>query len=99
MTMTPPLAALALLLAAAAPAMAQDAQALAQENFVQADADGSGDLTREELVQLISLNAEDDLGNARRAKRMGMESRAFDRVDANGDDHVSRDEIRAMARR
>ncbi len=94
-----PRAFLPILLAAwaglAAPVSAQD-QPLGAENYRQADADGDGILVYAEFATFIDLAAADGLGNAERISARGWHSRAFSRVDADGDGRVTPQELEAM---
>ena len=76
-------------------AVAQDRE-LAAENFQEADANGDRNLTYEEFVTFIDLNAADDLGNASMVSSRNMYQRAFNRMDANGDGLISVEELQAM---
>lgn len=73
-------------------------QALAAENYQQADADGDGRLVLTEFTNFIDLNAADGLGNAARVSSRGMHARAFERVDADGDGAVTLDELQKMSK-
>lgn len=91
-------AATALAVAAPGASFADDAQqALAQENFLQADKNGDKALDRSEFRKLIDLNAKDGLGRADMVKRFRKYSMAFSRADANSDDLVTPDELAALA--
>lgn len=72
-------------------------QELAAENFMQADANQDGALTRGEFQTLINLNADDSLGRASMIKRFGRYDTAFNRIDANQDGFVTPEEMQAMA--
>ncbi|MEO1274359.1 MAG: hypothetical protein AAFU72_12605 [Pseudomonadota bacterium] len=91
------------LLALAIAATAADASASeakreqAVENFLEADANADGALTRNEFATLISLNADDGIGRARMVKRLGKQDVAFGRLDANADGLVTTDEMKAAA--
>lgn len=76
-------------------AAAQEA-ALAQENYLQADANGDGRLAYAEFATFIDLNAADEIGNAKRVSARGLHARAFDRVDRNGDGIVTPEELQAL---
>lgn len=81
-----------------APAWAAESQENAvAENFIQADANADGALSIAEFNALIDLNAADGIGRAAMIKRMGKQSVAFGRLDANSDGVVTTDEISAMA--
>lgn len=76
---------------------AQENRDAAAANFAEADANADGALTIDEFTRFIDLNAEDQLGNARRIQRTGRYATAFGRLDANEDGLVSRSEIAALA--
>lgn len=76
-------------------AQAQDAQIIAA-NHAQADANTDGLLNEAEFSAFINLNAEAGNKGAIRVRNNGMHARAFNRVDANGDGTVSREELQAM---
>ena len=78
-------------------AVAQN-QALAVENYKQADTDGDGQLVLAEFTDFIDLNAADGLGNAARVSSRGMHALAFKRVDADGDCAVTLDELQKMSK-
>lgn len=86
-----PLAAAALL---GSPALASDEErALAAENYMQADADADGALTRAEFTMFINLNADDNLGRAAMVRRFGKHDVAFARADGDGDGRVTPEEL------
>lgn len=66
-------------------------------NFLQADTNNDGLLYQSEFELLMRLNADDNLGRASIVVRSGAYGRVFDRLDANSDGAVSRDEIQALA--
>ena len=68
-------------------------------NFLEADADGDGALTREEFTRLIDLNARHDIGRARQIARFNRYGVAFGRADANSDGVVTREELSTLASR
>ncbi|MEO0624224.1 MAG: hypothetical protein AAFU49_06360 [Pseudomonadota bacterium] len=70
---------------------------LAAENFMQADVNADGALTRSEFRTLIDLNAEDGLGRAAMVKRFGRYDTAFGRVDQNCDGLVTPEEMKTLA--
>lgn len=76
-------------------AQAQDAQIIAA-NHAQADANADGFLNKAEFAAFIDLNAEAGNKGAIRVRNHGMHARAFNRVDANFDSTVSREELQAM---
>lgn len=82
---------------AASSAAAQTNRDAAAANFAEADANADGVLTIDEFTRFIDLNAEDKLGNASRIQRTGRYSTAFDRLDANKDGLVTREDIAARA--
>lgn len=75
--------------------MAQDAD-LAQQNFLEADANADGALAYSEFATFIDLNAADGVGNAAMISERGLHARAFGRLDANGDGAVSAQELPAL---
>ena len=85
----------------AAPVLANeeaDDQAMARENFQQADADNDGQLTAAEFRKFIDANAEDGLGRAGMVRRFGAYETAFERVDKNEDGVVTPRELTAARR-
>ena len=79
----------------AAPALAQDTNALARENFDQADANDDGKLSPTEFRVFIDENAKDEIGRAAMVKRFGAYDRAFATLDQDEDGFVSGAELRA----
>jgi Ca2+-binding EF-hand superfamily protein len=73
-------------------ALAQN-DALAAENYQQADANGDGHLAFEEFASFIDLNAADGIGNAHRVSSRGLHAKAFKRVDADGNGLVTPEEL------
>ena len=69
---------------------------LGAENYLEADVNGDGVLAYAEFATFIDLNAEDDLGNAKLVSSRGMHSKAFERIDANGDGIVTPEELQAV---
>ncbi|WP_394689832.1 hypothetical protein [Hoeflea sp.] len=67
------------------------------ENVAQADANGDAALSRGEFDMLLQLNAQDKLGRAAQIVRLGRQSMAFNRIDADGNGLVTRQEIQALA--
>lgn len=86
--------AVALLLLSPAFAQAQDNQ-LGRENYIQADVNQDGVLVYAEFVTFIDLNAADNLGRAKTVSSRGLHSRAFKRIDTNGDGIVTPGELQA----
>ena len=70
---------------------------MAAENFMQADANEDGALTRGEFKTLINLNADDGLGRAAMIRRFSRYNMAFGRLDANEDGFVTPEEMQAAA--
>ncbi|MEM1268160.1 MAG: hypothetical protein AAGI50_19305 [Pseudomonadota bacterium] len=89
---------LAVALLVAAPGLASD-QALAQENFQQADLDANGALDAAEFKAFIDLNADDNLGRAAMLRDRGMYTQVFQRIDANSDGILSGEELSRMSQR
>ena len=85
------------LTSAQAQSLSVEQQEMAAENFLQADANQDGALSRSEFKTLINLNAQDDLGRAGMIKRFNRYNMAFGRIDANEDGFVTPEEMRAMA--
>lgn len=69
--------------------------AVAEENFESADADGNGALDRDEFKAFINANAEHNLGRAKQIRRFRAYGRAFSRLDADGSKSVTWEEIQA----
>lgn len=67
------------------------------ENVAEADADGDAALSRGEFDMLLQLNAQDNLGRAAQIVRLGRQAMAFNRIDADGNGLVTRQEIQALA--
>lgn len=67
------------------------------ENVAQADANGDAALSRGEFDMLLQLNAQDNLGRAAQIVRLGRQAMAFNRIDADGNGLVTRQEIQALA--
>jgi Ca2+-binding EF-hand superfamily protein len=85
-----------MMLASAAPTVAQDRREQARANFEKADANKDGVLDLAEFTTFINLNADLGLGQAPMIRRIGGYSTAFKRLDTNRDDRVSREEIAAQ---
>jgi len=66
---------------------------LAKQNLQQADANGDKVLSYMEFVTFINLNAEDNIGRASMIKSRNLYSRAFNRLDKNGDGKITAAEI------
>lgn len=86
--------AFALALLAPVSAVAQD-RAQAAENFRQADMNGDEALNADEFAVFIDMSAADGIANAKRISSLGLQARAFARVDANGDGLVTPGELQA----
>ena len=67
------------------------------ENVIQADGNSDGNLNRSEFEMLINLNAADNLGKASKVKRAGLYDKAFNRLDADGNGLITKEEMEAMA--
>jgi len=83
-----PLAVVALLTAFSAGAHAELAPAAlqqAEQNFKTANTSGSGSLSAAEFKTFIDLNAAAQIGRAAKIKANDAYSRAFSKVDSNGD--------------
>ena len=94
---------IAILAGLAAPITAQsqemstaDRQSLL-ENVTQADRNDDGAISRSEFETLIDLNAQDGLGRAERVKKSGRYGIVFNRLDANGDGFLSKQDRQQMA--
>lgn len=91
------LAALSLPKAAQAQDMsAADRQKLL-ENVVEADRNDDGAISASEFETLINLNAADKLGRAERVRKSGRYDMVFNRLDANGDGFLTKEEMQQMA--
>ncbi len=89
-----------LMLTAARPALAADAdRAKAKANFVQADSDGDGRLNYREFVTFVDLNAAQGLGRAATIRRLNAYKRAFEQLDSNRDSTISQQELAAQVQR
>ncbi|MEM7057145.1 MAG: hypothetical protein AAF557_06125 [Pseudomonadota bacterium] len=101
MARTPHIASIAIIFVtftASVPASAAGSQQeKVAENFLQADSNADGALTLAEFTALIDLNAADGIGRANMVKRMGRQSMAFGRIDANSDGLITTEELSAMA--
>lgn len=85
-----------LTLSASAHANPQRAQL--QANFQAADVDKNEQLNVAEFKTFINLNADHKLGHAASIRRFGMYTKAFKKIDANGDGVVTREDIAAQAK-
>ncbi len=65
----------------------------ARQNLQQADANGDKALNYDEFMTFINLNAADNIGRAKMVKSRHLYSRAFSRLDKNGDGLITADEI------
>ncbi|MEL6452118.1 MAG: hypothetical protein AAFQ19_12740 [Pseudomonadota bacterium] len=75
---------------------AADRQKLLQ-NVVEADRNDDGVISASEFETLINLNAADKLGRADRVKKSGRYGMVFNRLDANGDGFLTKEEMQQMA--
>jgi hypothetical protein len=64
-----------------------------QTNFKTADADRNDQLNLAEFKIFINLNADQNLGQAISVRRFGIYSKAFKKLDANGDGILTKHEI------
>lgn len=64
-----------------------------QTNFKTADIDRNDQLNLTEFKIFINLNADQNLGQAISVRRFGIYTKAFKKVDANGDGIVTKHEI------
>lgn len=62
-------------------------------NFKTADVDRNDQLNLAEFKIFINLNADQNLGQAVSVRRFGIYTKAFKKVDANGDGIVTKHEI------
>jgi Ca2+-binding EF-hand superfamily protein len=69
------------------------AQAGSRENFIAADRNRDGALTRREFRVFIDKNAAQNIGYAPMIKSQNMYDEAFDMVDTNGDGKFSLNEV------
>lgn len=67
------------------------------ENVAEADRNDDGVLSASEFETLINLNAADKLGRAERVKKSGRYGMVFNRLDANGDGFLTKEEMQQMA--
>ena len=91
------LAGVPLPMAAAAQDMSPADRQLLLENVTQADRNDDGAISRSEFETLIDLNAADNLGRAQRVKRSGRYDMVFNRLDANNDGFLTRQEMQSFA--
>ena len=68
-----------------------------QTNFKTADVDRNDQLNLAEFKIFINLNADQNLGQAVTVRRFGIYTKAFKKVDANGDGIVTKHEIAAQS--
>ena len=66
----------------------------ARQNLQQADANGDKALSYDEFVTFIDLNVEDNIGRDKMVKSRNLYSRAFNRLDKNGDGKITKAEIK-----
>lgn len=64
-----------------------------QTNFKTADADRNDQLNLAEFKIFINLNADQNLGQAISVRRFGIYTKAFKKLDANGDGILTKHEI------
>ena len=84
--------AIATLIVLAVPTHAQLAPAAmqqAEQNFKDANTSGNGQLSAAEFKAFIDLNAASQIGRAAKIKANDAYSRAFSKVDSNGDGLIS----------
>ena len=86
----------ALTLSASAHANPQRVQL--QANFLAADVDKNEQLNVAEFKTFINLNADHKIGRAASIRRLGMYSKAFKEIDANGDGVITKQDIAAHAK-
>lgn len=70
-----------------------EALSLPKANYAVADADASGGLSQDEFIVFIDANADADFGKAAKIKKRNAYSRAFSKIDADGNDNVSWEEF------
>ena len=68
-------------------------EAGSRENFIAADRNRDGALTRREFRVFIDKNAAEGIGYAPTIKAQNMYNEAFDMVDSNGDGRFSVNEV------
>jgi Ca2+-binding EF-hand superfamily protein len=64
-----------------------------QTNFKMADVDKNDQLSMAEFQIFINLNADQNLGQAVTVRRFGIYTKAFKKLDANGDGILTKHEI------
>lgn len=64
-----------------------------QTNFKTADADRNDQLNLAEFKIFVNLNADQNLGQAINVRRFGIYTKAFKKLDANGDGILTKHEI------
>lgn len=69
-----------------------------QANFQAADVDKDEQLNVAEFKTFINLNADHKIGRAASIRRLGMYSKAFKEIDANGDGVITKQDIAAHAK-
>ena len=69
-----------------------------QANFQAADVDKDEQLNVAEFKTYINLNADHKIGRAASIRRLGMYSKAFKEIDANGDGVITKQDIAAHAK-
>ncbi|MEL6465721.1 MAG: EF-hand domain-containing protein [Pseudomonadota bacterium] len=91
------LAGMSLPMTAQAQDMSPADRQLLLENVTEADRNDDGAISRSEFEVLIDLNAADNLGRAQRVKRSGRYDMVFNRLDANDDGFLTRQEMQSFA--
>ena len=86
----------ALLVAHATTARA-DTSAIAAQTFQAADTNADQRLSYTEFAVFVDLGAAAGLGRLPQLSARGLHQRAFDRLDRNGDQSITPDELRAVA--
>ena len=98
------IAALALAVFIALPLSGAMAQSMSEadkkklaDNLAEADANGDAMLTRDELDRLLQLNAQDNIGRAAQIIKFGRQGKVFNRIDADKNGLVTRQELQALS--